>query len=49
MMCVVYRRGGFSGWGFGMLGVEGRRYRLQWSGDGVGGARVNEELCEKVA
>ena len=36
-----------------MLGMEGRRYKLWWSGkeDGVVGVGVllKEELCEKVA
>ena len=35
-----------------MLGMEGRRHKLCWSGkgDGVGGVdvMVKEELCEKV-
>ena len=40
------------GQGARMLGMEGRRYKLLWSGkgDGVGGVdvMVKEELCEKV-
>ena len=40
------------GEGTKMLGMKGRRYKLQWSGkrDGVGGVgdMVKEELCEKM-
>ena len=38
------------GWGTRMLGMNGRRYKLWWSGDGVGGVgvMVKEELCEKA-
>ena len=30
--------------------MKGRRYKLWWSGDGVGGVgvMVKQELCEKV-
>ena len=33
-----------------MLGMKGWRYRLWWSGEGVGGVvvMVKEELCEKM-
>ena len=33
-----------------MLGMKGRRHKLWWSGNGVGGVgvMVKEELCEKV-
>ena len=33
-----------------MLGMKGRRYRLWWSGKGVGGVEVmvQEVLCERV-
>ena len=33
-----------------MLGMEGRGYKLWWSGkgDGFGGVMMNEEMCIKV-
>ena len=38
------------GQGARMLGMEGKRYKLWWSGKGIGGVgvMVKEELCEKV-
>ena len=43
---------GWRGQGAWFLGMKGRRYKLQWSGnsDGTGGVGVlvKEELCEKV-
>ena len=47
MCCLQEVR--WRGQGARMLGMEGRRYKLLWSGkgDGVGGVRVMvmEELC----
>ena len=50
MCCVQEVR--WRGLGFGVLGMEGRRYKLWWSGkrggiDGVG-VTVKEELCENL-
>ena len=43
---------GWRGQGVQFLGMKGRRYKLQWSGnsDGAGGVGVlvKEELCEKA-
>ena len=48
MCCLQERRWRWQG--ARMLGMKGRRYRLWWSGNGVGGVgvMVKEELCEKV-
>ena len=50
MCCLQEER--WTGYGFRMLGMVGRRYKFWWSGkwDGVGvvGVMVKEELCEKA-